>query len=75
MVRLDALARGAGLDELVDRRRQPRPPHAPAGESQSLVAAEVAPQRRGVELAEHLQPQRARRGDAQAVATRAPAVE
>jgi hypothetical protein len=33
MVRLDALACGACLDELVDCRRQPQPPHAPAGDS------------------------------------------
>jgi hypothetical protein len=34
MLRLDTLAR---LDELVDRCRQPRPPHAPAGKSQGIV--------------------------------------
>jgi hypothetical protein len=38
MVRLDALACGACLDELVDGRRQPRPPQESAGESQGLVA-------------------------------------
>jgi len=75
MVRLDALACGTCLDELVDGRRQPRPPHAPASESQGLVAAKVAPERRRVQLRQHRAAEVARRRDAQAVAAAAPAVE
>ncbi len=77
MVRFDALACGACLDELagVDCRRQPLPPHAPAGESQGLVAAEVAPKRRRAQQRQHRAAEIARRRDAQAVAATAPAVE
>jgi hypothetical protein len=75
MVRLDALACGARLDELVDCSRQPRQAHAPAGESQGLVAAEVPPERRRAQLHQHSAAELARRQDAQAVAAAAPSVD
>jgi hypothetical protein len=53
----------------------PRPPHAEASESQGLVAAKVAPERRRVQLRQHRAAELARRRDAQAVAAAAPAVE
>ena len=43
MIRFDALARRAGLDELGDGSRKARPPDRATRQGEGLVAAEVAP--------------------------------
>ncbi len=55
MVGLDALARRAALHVHLDVRWQALPPDRSARERQCLVPAEVAAQRRRVELVENLQ--------------------
>ena len=75
MLSFNALARTAGLDVGVDRRRQARPPNATAGQRQRFIATEVAAQRGGMKLHQHLAAEIAGVGYAQAVAAAPPAVE
>ncbi|MFN9944493.1 MAG: hypothetical protein ACK56I_34000, partial [bacterium] len=71
MISLDALARRAGPHEVRDGGREAWPPHRAAGQREGLVAPKVATEGRGVPLAEDLRAERAARGDAEAVTTRA----
>ena len=75
MVSLHALARGAGLDELLHCSGEAWPPDGAADQGEGLIAAEVATKRSRVELPQHLRAELASRWYAQAVAARALAVE
>jgi hypothetical protein len=50
MVRLHALARGAGLDELLHCCREAWPPDGAADQGEGLIASEVAAKRSRMEL-------------------------
>ena len=75
VVRLHALARGAGLDELLNCAGEAGPPDGATDQDEGLIAAEVATKRSRVELPQHLHAELASRWYAQAVAARALAVE
>jgi hypothetical protein len=82
VVRLHALARGAGLDELLYccgeacvATRRSGGPRQGSYRCEDLIAAEVATERSRVELQQHLHAELANRWYAQAVAARALAVE
>ena len=75
MVRLHALARGTGLDELLHCCGEAWPPDEAADQGEGLIASEVATERSRVELPQHLHAELANRWYAQAVAARALAVE
>mmetsp|Transcript_17147 Transcript_17147/g.47124 ORF Transcript_17147/g.47124 Transcript_17147/m.47124 type:complete len:506 (+) Transcript_17147:368-1885(+) len=75
MFRLDALAGGAGADEGGGVAAEPGPPDQAAGEGEGLVAAEVPPERRRMELGQDLGAQPGPRRDAEAVPAGAPTVQ
>ena len=81
MLSFNALARTAGLDVGVDRRRQARPRRASAkrrasaGQRQRFIATTVAAQRGDMKLHQHPAAEIAGVGYAQAVAAAPPAVE
>ena len=75
VVRLYALAGRARLDELHHVGSESWPPHRATGQREGLVAAKVATQRRCVEFLQNLQTTTTSSGYAQAIASRASAVE
>ncbi len=75
MIGLDALARGAGPHEVRDCGREAWPPHRAAGQREGLVAPKMATEGRRMQLAEDLRAECAARGDAEAVTTRAAAIQ
>ena len=75
MVRLHALARGAGLNKRLHSGGEAWPPYGAAGQGEGFIAAEVTTERSRVELPQHLHAELARSWYAQAVAARALAVE
>ena len=75
VVRLHALARGTGPDELRHCCGEAWPPDRAADQGEGLIASEVATERSRVELLQHLHTELANRWYAQAVAARALVVE
>jgi len=75
VVRFDALARRACLDELRNVGGEAWPPYRAAGQREGFVAAKVATQRRRMEFSQDLQATITCVGYAQAVTSRASAVK